>query len=37
MVGVASRVRLLNDVGTSLLKLSEIFGEAGRPGNMVGE
>lgn len=35
MVGVASRVRLLNDVGTSLLKLSEIFGEAGRPGNMV--
>ncbi|KAI5459344.1 hypothetical protein BGZ63DRAFT_491553 [Mariannaea sp. PMI_226] len=35
MVGVASRVQLLNDVGTSLLNLPEIFGKAGRPGNMV--
>ncbi|KAM5349775.1 hypothetical protein ACJ41O_006280 [Fusarium nematophilum] len=36
MLGVESRVRLLNDVGTSLLKLPEIFGVAGRPGNIVG-
>ncbi|KAK7428131.1 hypothetical protein QQZ08_005370 [Neonectria magnoliae] len=35
MVGVASRVRLLNDLGTSLLQLPEIFGESGRPGNLV--
>lgn len=37
MVGVASRVRLLNDLGASLLQLPEIFGESGRPGNMVGK
>lgn len=37
MVGVASRVQLLNDVGASLLKLPEIFGESGRPGNLVGK
>ncbi|KAH6887409.1 hypothetical protein B0T10DRAFT_562631 [Thelonectria olida] len=35
MVGVASRVQLLNDVGASLLKLPEMFGESGRPGNLV--
>lgn len=37
MVGVASRVELLNRVGSSLSKLTDIFGQDGRPGNMVGE
>ncbi|KAH7123483.1 hypothetical protein B0J13DRAFT_455455 [Dactylonectria estremocensis] len=35
MVGVASRVQLLKDVGASLLKLPDIFGTAGRPGQIV--
>ncbi|KAI1849766.1 hypothetical protein JX266_004715 [Neoarthrinium moseri] len=35
MVGVSSRVDLLNKVGASLLKLPEIFGPEGRPGSMV--
>ncbi|KAF7555162.1 hypothetical protein G7Z17_g2385 [Cylindrodendrum hubeiense] len=35
MVGVASRVRLINDVGASLVRLPDIFGESGRPGSMV--
>ncbi|KAF7553545.1 hypothetical protein G7Z17_g3552 [Cylindrodendrum hubeiense] len=35
MVGVSSRVQLLKDVGASLLKLPEIYGPSGRPGNIV--
>lgn len=35
LVGVSSRVQLLNDVGASLLKLPEIYGSSGRPGNIV--
>lgn len=36
MVGVSSRVKLLNNVGSSLLALPNIFGATGRPGNIVG-
>ncbi|KAJ4252821.1 hypothetical protein NW762_010727 [Fusarium torreyae] len=35
LVGVSSRVQLLQSVGSSLLKLPAIFGELGRPGNLV--
>jgi hypothetical protein len=35
MVGVSSRVQLLQAVGSSLLKQPEVFGESGRPGNLV--
>ncbi|KAK8113194.1 hypothetical protein PG984_013720 [Apiospora sp. TS-2023a] len=35
MVGVSSRVKLLNNVGSSLLSLPRIFGPTGRPGNLV--
>ncbi|KAI9148274.1 Uracil catabolism protein [Paramyrothecium foliicola] len=35
MVGVSSRVQLLRSVGSSLLALPDIFGAAGRPGNLV--
>ncbi|KAF4471915.1 urg3 [Fusarium albosuccineum] len=35
MVGVSSRVELLQAVGSSLLKLPAIFGKSGRPGNLV--
>jgi hypothetical protein len=37
MVGVSSRVQLLQAVGSSLLKLPAVFGNSGRPGNLVGE
>jgi hypothetical protein len=36
MVGVSSRIELLQSVGRSLASLPEIFGEAGRPGKLVG-
>jgi hypothetical protein len=36
LVGAASRVNLLNNVGSSLLGLPEYFGENGRPGQLVG-
>ncbi|KAM0185533.1 hypothetical protein ACHAPI_012154 [Fusarium lateritium] len=35
MVGVSSRVQLLQAVGSSLLKLPAVFGDSGRPGNLV--
>ncbi|KAL4731414.1 hypothetical protein ACLX1H_000380 [Fusarium chlamydosporum] len=35
MVGVPSRVQLLQAVGSSLLKQSDVFGDSGRPGNLV--
>ncbi|KAL5087981.1 hypothetical protein Trisim1_007386 [Trichoderma cf. simile WF8] len=35
MVGVASRIELLNNFGKSLLSIPEIFGETGRPGLLV--
>ncbi|CAG9977329.1 unnamed protein product, partial [Clonostachys byssicola] len=35
MVGVSSRIELLQSVGRSLASLPEIFGEAGRPGKLV--
>ncbi|EXJ90478.1 hypothetical protein A1O1_03581 [Capronia coronata CBS 617.96] len=35
MVGVSSRVQLLNRVGQELRKLPAIFGPEGRPGNLV--
>ncbi|KAF4332605.1 urg3 [Fusarium beomiforme] len=35
MVGVSSRVKLLQAVGASLLKFPTVFGESGRPGNLV--
>ncbi|KAL7943633.1 hypothetical protein V8C42DRAFT_328039 [Trichoderma barbatum] len=35
IVGVASRIELLNNFGKSLLSIPEIFGEAGRPGLLV--
>lgn len=36
MVGVEARVQLLREVGNSLLQLPKVFGEQGRPGNLVG-
>ncbi|KAH8668829.1 hypothetical protein BX600DRAFT_460779 [Xylariales sp. PMI_506] len=35
IIGVSSRVGLLNSVGRSLQKLSDIVGPTGRPGNIV--
>ncbi|KAH1553806.1 hypothetical protein KXX57_006474 [Aspergillus fumigatus] len=35
LVGASSRVELLRALGQSLLNLPEIFGPAGRPGNLV--
>ncbi|KFA53747.1 hypothetical protein S40293_01646 [Stachybotrys chartarum IBT 40293] len=35
MIGVASRVNLLRNVGSALLKHPEVFGQEGRPGNIV--
>ncbi|VUC21064.1 unnamed protein product, partial [Clonostachys rosea] len=35
MVGVSSRIELLQSVGRSLASLPEIFGEDGRPGKLV--
>ncbi|KAF2722709.1 DUF1688 domain protein [Polychaeton citri CBS 116435] len=35
MIGVESRAQLLRDVGKSLLRLPEIFGVNGRPGNLA--
>lgn len=37
MLGVSSRVQLLKAVGSSLLSLPKIFGQSGRPGNLVGK
>lgn len=37
IIGDVSRVSLLNSVGKSFLSLPEIFGETGRPGNLVGK
>jgi len=37
IIGDVSRVSLLNSVGKSFLSLPEIFGESGRPGNLVGK
>lgn len=37
MVGVNSRAALLNSLGTSLAAYPEVFGPAGRPGNLVGK
>ncbi|KAF5574409.1 urg3 [Fusarium pseudocircinatum] len=34
-VGVSSRVQLLKNIGSSLLSLPAVFGESGRPGNLV--
>ncbi|THD00190.1 hypothetical protein EYZ11_000381 [Aspergillus tanneri] len=34
-VGVPSRVELLNALGRSLLRLPDVFGQSGRPGNLV--
>ena len=36
MPGVSSRTELLNSLGKSLLAHSNIFGEEGRPGKLVG-
>jgi hypothetical protein len=36
LVGVEPRAALLGSLGKSLLVHSEIFGEEGRPGNIVG-
>lgn len=36
IVGDESRVTLLQNVGSSFLALPKIFGQAGRPGNLVG-
>ncbi|KAJ4244415.1 hypothetical protein NW762_014543 [Fusarium torreyae] len=35
LVGVSSRLQLLRTVGLSLLSLPAVFGESGRPGNLV--
>ncbi|KAI0173382.1 DUF1688-domain-containing protein [Hypoxylon sp. FL1284] len=35
LIGVSSRVKLLNSVGESLLRLQDIVGPTGRPGNLV--
>ncbi|KAI2620091.1 DUF1688-domain-containing protein [Hypoxylon sp. NC1633] len=35
LIGVSPRVKLLNSVGRSLLRLSDIVGSTGRPGNLV--
>jgi hypothetical protein len=37
MVGVSSRAAVLNALGSSLLEHPQVFGHAGRPGNLVGE
>lgn len=37
LVGAASRVELLQRVGSSLMKLPDYFGSQGRPGQLVGE
>lgn len=37
MVGIESRAALLNSLGTSLAAYPEVFGQDGRPGNLVGE
>jgi hypothetical protein len=36
MLGVDSRANLLRSLGKSLLSQPAIFGEQGRPGNVVG-
>ncbi|EON96768.1 putative duf1688 domain protein [Phaeoacremonium minimum UCRPA7] len=35
MIGVTARVKLLQNVGSSLLQLPKVFGPSGRPGNLV--
>ena len=37
IVGVSSRVALMNSIGQALLAQSDIAGSSGRPGNIVGE
>jgi hypothetical protein len=37
LLGVASRAALLRSLGASLLENPTIFGEQGRPGNLVGK
>lgn len=37
LVGLEGRAGLLQRLGNSLLSLPEVFGENGRPGNMVGK
>lgn len=37
MLGVDSRAALLRSLGRSLLAHPDIFGEEGRPGNLVGK
>lgn len=37
IIGDTSRLSLLKSVGESLLNLPEIFGDSGRPGNLVGK
>jgi len=37
IVGLEPRANLLQTLGTSLKALPEIFGDEGRPGNLVGE
>jgi hypothetical protein len=37
LVGVEQRAALLGSLGSSLLANSAIFGEDGRPGNIVGK
>lgn len=37
MLGVDSRANLLRSLGKSLLSNPEVFGQEGRPGNVVGK
>ncbi len=37
LLGVEGRANLLQGLGDSLLSFPDIFGEIGRPGNLVGE
>ena len=37
MLGVESRANLLRSLGKSLLSHPEVFGQEGRPGNVVGK
>lgn len=37
MLGIDSRAALLRSLGESLLGQSDVFGDQGRPGNLVGK
>lgn len=37
ILGIGSRAALLRSLGGSLLENPDVFGEHGRPGNLVGE